>query len=144
MRALIDKYFNCLNCLSDLPPLFFRLILAYGFYGPAMKKLADLHAIGQWFESMGYPFPYLNAYMAAGTEITGVVLLTLGLATRFITVPLMVVMVVAVTTVHLKNGFACGDNGFEVPFYYFFMLFSLLVTGAGRLSVDYLISKKQS
>ena len=31
---------------------------------------------------------------------------------------LMIVMLVAIFTVHIGNGFAAGDNGFEIPFYY--------------------------
>lgn len=130
------------QCLSDLPPLIFRLILAYGFYGPAIKKASNVNAIIEWFTSMGIPAPALNAYMATATECTGVVCLLLGLATRIISVPLMVVMVVAVKTVHWGNGFSCADNGFEIPFYYFFMLFSLIVTGPGRVSLDHLIKQK--
>lgn len=130
------------NKLKDLPPLIFRLILAYGFYEPALKKLTHFSDIISWFGSMGIPFPELNAFLATATENLGVVLLTLGLATRFISIPMMFVMVVAVITVHYKNGFSCGGNGFEIPFYYFFMLFSLVVSGAGKFSLDYLIAKK--
>ena len=72
---------------------------------------------------MGIPFPTLNAYMAASTEALGVVLLTIGLFTRLISVPLMVVMVVAIMTVHLAHGFSAGDNGFEIPLYYMLFLF---------------------
>lgn len=142
MKALINLYISLLDRLRDLPPLIFRLILAYGFYGPAMKKWQNIHAVGEWFQSMNYPAPFLNAYMAATTEALGVVLLILGLGMRFITIPLMVVMLVAISTVHFKNGFSCGQNGFEIPFYYFFMLFSLLISGAGRISLDHLLSRK--
>ena len=141
MKQLIEKYISTLNLLRDLPPLVFRLTLAFGFYGPAMKKWEDINAVGTWFAKMNYPFPHLNAYMAAGTETVGFVLLALGLATRFITLPLMFVMVIAITTVHLNNGFECSKNGFEIPFYYLVMLFSLLVTGAGKFSVDALIAR---
>jgi len=60
---------------KDLPPLFFRLILAYGFYGPAMMKWGNINGIADWFGSMGIPFPTLNAYMAASTEMAAVILL---------------------------------------------------------------------
>ena len=142
MKKLIALYISKVSALKDLPPLFFRLILAYGFYEPAIKKISNPQAIAQWFTSLGYPFPTLNAYMAAITETTGVILLLLGLGTRFISVPLMFVMIVAITTVHLGNGFACGDNGFEMPFYYFFMLASLVMTGAGKYSVDGWLAKR--
>ncbi len=144
IKAIIKKYISIVSKLSDFPPLIFRLMLAYGFYEPAMQKLKNIDTIPQWFESIGIPFPVINTYMAVGTEVAGVILLTLGLATRIISVPLIVVMLVAIKTVHLKNGFACGDNGFEIPFYYMLMLISLIVTGAGRFSVDHLIKRKHS
>ena len=141
---LVDRFVSTAQKLSDLPPLVFRLILAYGFYEPAITKWKNIEGVAEWFGSMGIPFPTLNAYMAASTEAVGIVLLTVGLATRFISIPLMVVMVVAVVTVHWSNGFACGKNGFEIPFYYFVMLFSLLVTGAGRISLDGYLKRRRA
>lgn len=129
------------NAGQSLALLFLRLILAYGFYEPAKMKWSDIGAIAEWFASMGLPFPTLQAYMAASTEAAGVLLLTLGLFTRLISVPLMVVMVVAITLVHLPNGFESGNNGFEIPLYYFLMLFVLLTHGAGKLSLDTLLFK---
>ena len=116
-----------------------RLVVAYGFYEPAMMKWADISAIAEWFGSIGIPFPTLNAYMAATTEITGVVLLTLGLFTRLISIPLIVVMIVAIVTVHLPHGFSAGDNGFEIPLYYMLFLALFASLGAGKLSLDYLL-----
>ena len=142
MKGLIRWYISFVSSCSSLPPLIFRLILAYGFYEPATQKWSNIQGVIEWFTSLGYPAPALNAYMAASTESLGVVLLLLGLGIRFITIPLMVIMVVAITTVHLPNGFSCGKNGWEIPFYYFFMLFSLLVTGAGCISLDALLKKK--
>ena len=101
-----------------------------------MNKWNDISVVASWFDSMGLPLPTLQAYMAASTESAGVVLLTLGLFTRLISIPLMVVMVVAVVTVHLPYGFSSGDNGFEIPLYYFLMLFVLVAHGAGKLSID--------
>ncbi len=148
MMELVKKKFSqyelVLDRCTNLPPLIFRLILAYGFFDPAIKKITNFSSIVSWFESMGIPFPFINAVMATATENIGFVLLFLGLGTRIITIPLMVVMIVAIQTVHLKHGFSCGDNGFEVPFYYFFMLFSLLITGAGKYSVDAIIKTKKA
>lgn len=142
MASLVQMLMRKLARLSDLPPLVFRLILAYGFYGPAKMKLSNVQGIIDWFGTLGIPAPALNAYMAIFTECSGVLLLLFGLATRIITLPLMVVMIVAVKTVHWEHGFSCGDNGFEVPFYYFWMLFSLMITGPGRVSVDHFIRRK--
>ena len=144
MIALYEKTARQLNKLQDLPLLFFRLILAYGFYNPAMKKWSDIGAITQWFDSMGLPLPGLNAYLAASAEALGVVLLTLGLGTRIISIPLMVTMLVAIFTVHIGNGFSAGNNGFEIPLYYLIMLVALLLYGSGKISIDYLISKNRN
>ncbi|WP_345993293.1 DoxX family protein [Sulfurimonas sp. HSL-1716] len=130
--------------LKSLSLLLARLVLAYGFYGPAMRKWSDIGAIGDWFASLGIPFAHLNAYMAATTEITGVVLLTLGLFTRLISIPLIVVMLVAIFTVHIHNGFECGNNGFEIPVYYILFLLVFISHGAGRFSLDNFIFEKKA
>jgi len=141
---MIQLYFKIrdgLSNLKDVPPLLFRLLLAYGFYGPATMKLSNVDGIAQWFASMNYPFPTLNAYLATATETSGFILLFLGLATRIISIPLMFVMVIAITTVHWSNGFQAGNNGYEIPLYYLAMLLSLLISGPGKYSVDALIEK---
>lgn len=113
-----------------------RLAIAYGFYEPAKNKWADIDAIAGWFGSMGIPLPTINAYMAASTEALGVVLLTLGLLTRVISIPLIIVMIVAIVTVHLPHGFSAGDNGFEIPLYYMIFLLIFVSQGAGKFSLD--------
>ena len=147
---------------KSLGLLLLRLILAYTFFAPAMMKWSDIASVAEWFEYMGIPFPTLNAYMAAGTEMAGVVLLTLGLLTRFISVPLIVIMFVAIATVHGQNGFAFVNeavqfsdayvngtlvtgtiiqlqNGYELVLYYILMLFVLVGNGAGKFSLDRLL-----
>ncbi len=145
LKTIYLNYASKVEILKDIiPPLAFRLILAYGFYEPAMMKLHDIHSIGEWFEGMGLPAPYFQAYLATFTECLGVILLILGLGVRIISVPLIITMLVAIKTVHLANGFPAGDNGYEIPFYYILMFISLICSGAGKVSLDYLIAKKLS
>jgi len=139
LKTLYPTIKNTLNNGQSISLFFARIAVAYGFYNPAMQKWADIGSIADWFDSMGIPFPTLNAYMAASTEILGVILLTLGLFTRVISIPLMIVMIVAISTVHLSNGFAAGDNGFEIPLYYMLFLALFASLGAGKLSLDYLL-----
>jgi len=129
---------------KSLALLFARVIVAYGFYEPAMMKWKDIGSVAEWFGSMGIPFPTLNAYMAASTEVLGVVLLTLGLLTRAISIPLIVVMIVAIVTVHLPHGFSAGDNGFEIPLYYMLFLLVFFSHGAGKFSLDRFIFGEKS
>lgn len=138
MLQTVHKFIkDILVNFQSLSLLLARLAVAYGFYEPAVKKWQDIDGIATWFGSIGIPFPTLNAYMAATTEALGVVLLILGLFTRLISVPLIIVMLVAITTVHLAHGFSAGNNGFEIPFYYMLFLFIFTSHGAGRFSIDY-------
>lgn len=123
--------------MKDIPLLAFRLILAYNFYTPAMKKFNNYEGIIEWFTDMGLPAPALMAFLATATEMLAFILLPLGLATRFIAVPLIITMIVAIKAVHWEDGY----SGFEIPFLYAFMLFTLFVYGAGRISVDYWLGK---
>ena len=137
-----ENMVNKLQALKDLPLLFMRLALAYGFYKPAMMKWKDIDGIAAWFDGMGMPFPTLNAYMATLTETLGFVLLFLGFATRLISIPLIIVMIVAIVTVHGFEHFDAGENGFEIPLYYIIMLFTLFVYGPGKFSLQQLFKKK--
>ncbi len=134
-----SKISKSLFSLRDIPLLLIRLILAYGFYGPAMKKLGNPDAVASWFASMNYPLPTVSAYLAGITEFAGFILLALGFGTRIISAPLMFIMIVAIATVHWSAGFAASANGFEIPLYYFIMLSVLLVNGSGKISLDYAI-----
>jgi len=145
MKKLINIYKSISNTFSNLDfvaLLAMRLVLAYGFYEPAKNKIQNIEGIASWFESLGLPAPLLQAYLATYTELAGVVLLTLGLATRFISIPVMITMIVAIKTVHLENGFAAANNGFEIPLYYLIMLFCLATKGAGKASLDYFLKEK--
>jgi len=139
LQTLNNLSKNILQNFQSLSLLLARLAVAYGFYEPAMSKWKDIDGIASWFGTMGIPFPTLNAYMAASTEALGIVLLTLGLFTRLISIPLMVVMVVA----HLAHGFSAGDNGFEIPLYYMLFLLIFASHGAGKFSVDYFLFEKK-
>lgn len=144
---MIEKYkwiIQHFDKLKDIHLLAVRLILAYGFYNPAIMKWQNINSVAEWFGEIGIPFPTLNAYMAASTEMAGVALLTFGLASRIISVPLIFVMIVAIVTVHFGNGFESGNNGFEIPVYYILLLMVVLIYGAGKFSLDYLLRARMN
>ncbi|MDZ7778081.1 MAG: DoxX family membrane protein [Bacteroidales bacterium] len=64
MLTTINDFLKKFDGLRDLSLLFLRLILAYGFYMPAINKWKNMEGIAQWFGSMNYPLPLLNAYLA--------------------------------------------------------------------------------
>ena len=96
--------------LDFLAPLAMRLYLVPIFWMAGTKKLADMDSTIAWFGNpdwgLGLPMPELMAWAAALTEAGGAILLLIGLATRWISIPLMVTMVVAAVTVHWQHGWA--------------------------------------
>jgi putative oxidoreductase len=74
------------------------------------NKLSAFDNTVDWFGNaeygLGLPLPFLLASLAISAELLGGVLLLLGLATRWVSVPLMVAMLVAIFTVHWSNGWA--------------------------------------
>lgn len=143
MKSTIQNFTKKAEVLKDFPLLIIRLVLTYGFYGPATMKWSGINNVASWFESMSYPLPKLSAYITASIELLGVFLLFFGLGTRIISIPLMFIMLVAIFTVHLEGGFEAANNGFEIPLYYFMMLFVLLVYGPGKFSIDHFFNKRR-
>ena len=142
LKSINSKFEAIFDNFKDIGLLLARVLIAYGFLDPALNKWNNIDGVVQWFESLGIPFPVLNTYMAATTEILGVGLLALGLFTRYISIPLIVVMIVAIITVHLPHGFSAGDNGFEIPLYYMSFLLLFVGHGAGKFSLDNFLFKK--
>ncbi len=139
--CLINKTSNILGYFQSFTLLFIRLLLVYGFYEPALNKYANVGDIAQWFAQLNIPFPLFSAYMATYTEIFGVIFLTLGIFTRFISLALIILLIVAIITVHLPNGFSVANNGFEIPLYFIAFLFTLMSFGAGKISLDFWIKR---
>ena len=123
MGALTQLYYTIHNALfyrlkylDGLAPLALRLYLVPVFWMAGLQKIAGMDSTIEWFGNpdwgLGLPFPSVLAHLAAYTEAVGAVLLLVGLATRWISIPLMVTMLVAIFTVHWPNGWAAiADSG---------------------------------
>ena len=100
-----NALFARLRHFEGVPALALRLYLVPVFWMAGTTKLSGIDGTIAWFGSgLGLPFPTLMAYLATYTEVLGAVLLALGLATRWIAIPLMVTMLVAAFTAHWGNG----------------------------------------
>jgi len=125
MQALAQGYyiihnaiFSRLKYLDGLAPLALRLFLVPVFWIAGTQKIAGMENTIEWFGNdewgLGLPYPTLLAHLAAYTEAIGALLLLLGLATRWISIPLMFTMVVAIVTVHWDHGWAAiADSSAE-------------------------------
>lgn len=107
-HSLLQRCLQPLQHLDGLPSLFLRLYLVPIFWMAGMQKFNFFADTVVWFgdpvDGLGLPFPTLLAGMATAAELGGAILLTIGLATRWISLPLLVTMIIAIVTVHGQFG----------------------------------------
>jgi putative oxidoreductase len=139
-----------LRILSRLAPLPLRLIVGYGFIMHGYAKLsrgpetfaAVLHAIG-------IPMPFLLAWLTTLVELIGGLAILIGAFVPIVSLPMAVVLLTALFTIHLPYGFFSvklvevhesttkfGPVGYEIILLYLANLAALVFGGAGPLSVD--------
>lgn len=93
---------------------------------------------GRWFESLGMKPGPLHAWTASITEIAGGAMLVLGLATPLGCAAVVGVMLVALITNHLKNGFFIfrPGEGYEYVLTLTVVALCLAALGPGEWSLD--------
>lgn len=143
-----------------LPPFLLRLVLAWEFGEAGLEKLMGMN----WFSDLMFPFPFslvsteVSWHIATWFELGGAIALVLGLATRFFSVSLIILTIVAIATVHwpahwdtfaeLIRGYRIideegdGFGNYKLPLLYIIMFMPLLFGGAGKLSLDHAIKQK--
>ena len=100
-----------------------------------------LEGTGQWMDSIGLSPGYLMALLAGGTEFLGGLALIIGLLVRPASAALAFAMLIAIFSVHFQNGLFMSINGYEFGLALLAASVSLLFSGAGRASVDRLVTK---
>lgn len=136
-----------LNQLGQfLPQLGIRLLLAYEFWEAGVEKYHGEN----WFAGIQeqFPFPFnlipadISWFMATWFELAGAIGLLLGFGTRFFSFSLIILTIVAWTSVHAGHGYNVCDNGYKLPLLYLILFLPLLMSGPGKLSIDHLIAKR--
>ena len=125
-------------------PLVARIVVGYVFMLSGWQKLNHLPLITQNFVNWGVPFPNFMTPLVSGIECFGGIFLILGFITRISGGALAVVMVVAIISAKLNDIDSFETLlGFEETTY--FAVFTwLAICGAGKASLDYLITKRLS
>ena len=127
-----------------------RAIVGYGFIAHGYAKVmngpdhfaASLHALG-------VPAPQVMAWATIGFELLGGLAVLVGAYIPLMSVPLAVILLVAVMTVHLPYGFTSiklravtaagpqfGPPGYEINLLYIAALATLVLGGSGPLAVE--------
>ena len=136
-------------------PLPLRLVIGYGFLVHGWAKLSrGPEGFARLLEQIGAPLPEATAWVSTFIEIIGGLAVLAGAFVAIVSIPLIVMMFVAMFTVHLRYGFSAintigltadgpqfGPPGYEVNLLYVAGLLALLLAGAGPFSVDRLLGR---
>jgi putative oxidoreductase len=132
--------------LIDLAVLVFRVTLGVCFVVHGLGKLGlvgpgNLDGFASWLQSLGFPFPSLQARGAMLTEIVGGTLLALGLFARIAAFFCLGTMLVAVLVGHKGGGYLITNNppGREYALNLAVLMIVLMLLGPGHYSLDYFI-----
>lgn len=97
-----------LYLVDGLPLLFLRLYLAPVMIQAGWNKASSFENIVDWFGNedygLGLPAPLVLAFLATAAELVGGIFLLFGALTRLVSIPLLITMLVAMFSVHAKNG----------------------------------------
>ena len=121
--------------------LFLRVVVGSIFAVHGTQKLLGwfkgpgLEGTTGWLGGMGFRMPSLLAPMVALCETSGI-LFALGLLTPLAALLMASAMVVAVGSVHWRNGFFNISQGYEFNLALIAVSVAVAATGPGRLSVD--------
>jgi putative oxidoreductase len=119
-----------------------RLVLGGGIFAHGAQKLFGwfggygIKGTGGWMESMGFKPGNLFAAAAGLGEAGGGLLTALGIGGPIGPALIIMVMIVAILTVHLKNGFWQANSGYELNTMYISGALILAFVGFGPYSLD--------
>ena len=134
-----------------------RLIIGFGFMAHGYAKLsAGPQKFAGMLQTIGVPAPSLAAWMTALVEFFGGLAVMAGAFIPIVSIPLAIVMLVALFTIHLPFGFSSiklmgitesgpqfGTPGYEVNLLYLAGLLTLVLGGAGPLSIDNMLTHRK-
>jgi putative oxidoreductase len=125
------------------------------FFEGILKFLYANQGVGR-FTKLGFPFPEITAHIIATGEIIGGLLLLFGLLTRFVSFYFIIQMIVAVLSTKIslylgtsplpmpavapKVGIWAVEHETRSDYAQIMTCLFLLIEGAGRMSIDFIIS----
>ncbi|HBE42818.1 MAG TPA: DoxX family protein [Bacteroidales bacterium] len=136
-----------LNTVDDYRSILPRLIVGLVFLSEGIQKFLFPELVGAGrFEKIGFANPEFLAKFVAYFEIACGILVLIGFIVRVSVIPLLIIMITAITTtkipILLEKGFWQMAHDSRTDFAMTMLIIFILIYGAGKLSVDYLIKRK--
>lgn len=150
MRLVSSVFVSSLALPRGWYALPLRLVVGYGFFSHGYAKLArGPDNFSSILGAIGFPFPELLSWATVVVEVVGGIMVLAGAYIPLAAVPMIAVLLAAIVTVHLPNGFSSiklvsfdatgahfGQPGYETDLLYLAGIVALVLGGAGPLSVD--------
>lgn len=136
LAHIFNRIRSLLEAFAWLPPLVARIVVGWVFVESGWGKLHHIDKVVGFFTDLGLAAPAFQAHLVAATEFAGGLALLLGLCTRLASIPLMVIMIVAIATAKQDDLHGFSDLIGFPEFLYMVLLFWLLMAGPGKAALD--------
>ena len=136
-----------LSTNAGFAPLAVRVPVGIIFAAHGAQKLFGwfggygLAGTGQFMESIGLSPGTLMAALAGGAEFFGGLALLIGLLVRPASLVLAFTMLIAIFSAHFSKGLFLANGGYEYALALLAVTVGLLISGAGRVSVDAVLGR---
>lgn len=134
-----------------------RLIVGLGFFAHGLAKWnRGPEKFGVLLQHVGVPFPSLMGWVGTLSELLGGLALIVGVGVAIASVPLIIMMLVAMFTIHIHYGFSAvntvgltaagpqfGPPGYEINLIYIAALLVLGLSAPTPLSLDAWLSRRR-
>lgn len=135
-----------------------RLMIGFGFAAHGYAKLSrGPDNFATILSAIGVPHPHLMAWLTSVLEFVGGISLMAGAFVVPFSIPLGVVMLTAMFSVHFQYGFSSirlkavsaagaefGPIGYEMNLLYVAGLLTLAIGGSGKLSIDQFLKMRSN
>ena len=133
--------------VDDYRSIFPRLIVGLVFLSEGIQKFLFPELVGAGrFEKIGFTNSEFLAVFVASFEIACGILVLIGLSVRVSVIPLLIIMITAITTtkipILLGKGFWQMAHDSRTDFAMTMLIIFLLIYGAGKLSIDYIFQRE--
>lgn len=143
-------FLDFLDRYRNYGPLAIRIALSLVMMAHGSQKLfgafegGGLSGTAAFFDKIGIVPGVFWALVVAIVETFGGLLVLIGFFTRPAAVLIGITMFVAMTWVHLPNGFFLSDRGIEFTLVLFCMAVTLALMGPGTVSVESFLRRKRA
>ena len=125
--------------LAQYGPFPLRILAGVAFIAHGIPKLSNIAGTEHFFSNM-VGLPATLALPIGLLEVIGGIVLIIGLLTRIASILLILEMIGATIVAKLPKGFV---GGYELDLLLMVIALSLLLTGPGRLSIEWNILRRE-